>query len=98
MSQVSTVPESCQLNAEFVMRVKASIIQVWNAIGADLQDACAAHGGPMTNEEVIESCIDASQLQTFANDPEADKLILNQCKIHGYTRVLRYLSRNIHLV
>ena len=88
------VPESCQLNQAFIQRVKPVILKVWNAIAADLCD----DSDELDNDLAIESCIDANRLFINGEDQEADFLLREQCRMHGYTKVLKFLSRNISLI
>lgn len=92
---VDAVPESCQLNQAFVDRVKQPILRVWNSIAADMVDNM---DDDISNENVVEYCIDADHLLLIAEDKEANDLVREQCKIHGYTRVLKYLARNINVL
>lgn len=85
-------PASCQLNQAFVERVRQPIHRVWNSIAADMMD-----DEDIDNENVIEWCIDADHLELIAYDKEANDLVREQCKIHGYTRVLKFLSKHISL-
>lgn len=91
-ARVDLVPASCQLNQEFVNRVRQPITCVWNSIAADVHD-----DEDINNENVIEWCIDADHLELIGGDKEANDLVREQCKVHGYTRVLKYLARNIIL-
>lgn len=93
VDNASLIPASCQLNQEFIDRVKTPLRQVWNGIAADTVD-----DEEVSNENVIEYCIDADHLLLIAEDKEANDLIREQCKVHGYTRVLKYLTRNIQLL
>ena len=95
MNQVTTVPESCELNAAFISRMKTPIMHVWNAIAADLVDAL---DDVVDNYCAVEFCVDANHLSSIAEDKEADELLHKQVKIHGYVRTIKYLSKNIHLV
>jgi hypothetical protein len=72
---------------------------VWNSIGADLLDAFIPDedGDDPTNMEAIENCIDANRLKR-AGHRDAEDAIMAQVKIHGYHKVLRYLSKHIVLV
>lgn len=91
--EIIEMPASCLLNKAFIDRVKTPIIHVWNIIGADALDC----EDDMSNETAVEFCIDANRLDSIANDGEADQMIVDQCRIHGYTKVLRYLAKNISL-
>lgn len=95
----TVIPASCTLNKAFITRVAQPIYTVWNAIGADVYDAVGACGEEdLDNAGAIECCIDADRLHIHGNDKEANMLIREQCRIHGYTKVLKYLSKHIHLV
>ena len=91
--QLDTPPASCQLNQAFVVRVKTPIRHVWNSIAADMMD-----DEDIDNESCIEWCIDADHLELIAHDKEANDLVREQCKIHGYTRVLKFLAKNIQVL
>ena len=90
--KLDATPASCQLNQAFVTRVRQPITRVWNSIAADMMD-----DEDIDNENVIEWCIDADHLELIAEDKEANDLVREQCKIHGYTRVLKFLSKHISL-
>lgn len=42
--------------------LKSGIMRVWQAIGSDAEACCEQ---PMTNEEALETCVDADRLVTF---------------------------------
>lgn len=87
------VPVSCTLNKEFADKMRAPIRQVWNAIAADLCDM----EEEMDNETAIECCLDADRITMFTDDKEAMPAFREQVKVHGYTRVLKFLSKHIRL-
>jgi hypothetical protein len=98
VTTMSKVPESCTLNKAFIDIVHSPINRVWNDCAADIADANAACGeGEVTNMEAIEICIDADRL-TMTGFKEANDSVMAQIKIHGYHKVLRYLSKHIHLM
>lgn len=82
-----------ELNAGTLERLMPSILLVWNSIGSDVEALYENKMPP--NEEAIEMCIDASRLEEFANDSQADDIIVSLCKQHGYDKVLSFLSKNI---
>jgi hypothetical protein len=89
----NVIPASCTLNQEFIGKVKPAILRVWNSVAADLCD----DDDEMSNQLAIEYCIDADRLWLCGEDKDANDLVREQCKIHGHTRVLKFLSRNISI-
>jgi hypothetical protein len=79
-----------QLDKAVVDQLRHPMWLVWNYIGSD----CMVDD----NECAIEMCIDADRLTTCAEAPEADKLIGELIKEHGYNKVLKFLSKNFLFV
>lgn len=76
------------LNAVFLSAVKPAIVSTWGQIAPD---ACVSD-----NEEAMEVVLDAGRL-TFAGYPEADRFVSDMCKLHGFSKVTKFLGKNICL-
>jgi len=85
------------LDNEVLRVVRGPINSVWNTIGMDVEEACAISGDELTNEMVIEACIDANRIEQFTGRKDVDKYILELIKQHTYAQVLKFLSENILL-
>jgi hypothetical protein len=73
--------------------LNSTINNVWGSIAdSDVQREIGND-----NEAAIEACIDADRLTTFGF-PQADALVNAAVKAHGYTKVLKRLSKMIRLV
>lgn len=83
-----------QLNKSVVDRLSPAMNATWNYIGYDLVNSIAECGERMTNAHAIEGCIDANRLASCGNDSEADKLVSELIKEHGYKKVFNFLKRN----
>lgn len=81
-----------------VSKVSGAIVQVWNAIAYDLDEAAATCGERVTNTAAVEACIDADRLVTFARDAAAEAEVQRAIAAVGYPAVLRKLAREIKLV
>ena len=68
-----------------------AIYQTWGAIAADLPDE-------VDNAEAMELCIDANRLQSLGNSWEADQLVQDAIKMHGYSAVFDFLCSKIQVV
>jgi len=82
--------------------MRGPILEVWNAIGGDSEQAFADMGETIKNTHAIEACIDANRLTTFVRDKaeaaSAEAELDRAIDAHGYNKVLRVLSRRIPLV
>lgn len=85
-----------KLDNIFLEAVRAPIVTVWGTIGYDIIECCESMGEGCDNEQAIESCIDANYL-TMYTSKEADVLVSEMCKEHGYDKVLKFLAKNIRL-
>ena len=81
-----------KLDNAVVDQLRHPIWLVWNYIGSDCIDSVD------DNECAIEMCIDADRLTTCADAPEADKLVGELVREHGYNKVLKFLSNNFRFV
>jgi len=80
-------------------QLKTSIFLTFGVIGGDLQDCSDAAGDDaLDNEQAIECCLDADHMKNYAKDPESDALVARLIKEHGYNKVLKFLTKHIHLV
>ena len=81
-----------KLDQQFIARVRNPISRCWNYIGADAMEFCTS------NYSAIEMCVDAGRLVDIANDREADTLITAMFKQYNYTKVMKFLVKNIKLL
>ena len=76
----------------FTEELLADVYQVWNSIGHDVLE----FSDETDREALVEACIDADRLETFGSKESGDELkaLITQ---HGYTTVLKELSKVVHL-
>ena len=79
-----------KLDQTVIAELRAPIWVCWNYIASD----CEVDD----NECAIELCIDANRLTTCAEAPEAEALVSELIKEHGYNKVLKFLSKNFPFV
>ena len=79
-----------ELNNDFLKQVEPAIINGWNYIAADMPEETDDY-------EAIETVIDANRL-TMIGYKDADQLIMQAVKEHGYSKVMKFLVKNIPLV
>ena len=79
-----------ELNNDFLKQVEPAILAGWDYINADIP-------GEADNHEAIETTIDANRL-TMIGYKDADQLIMQAVKEHGYSKVMKFLVKNIPLV
>lgn len=82
-----------KLDQNVISQLSAPINKVWNYIGYDAVEACGND-----NACAIEMCIDANRLSTCVNEKAAEDLVMSLIKEHGYTKVLKFLSKNFRFV
>ena len=82
-----------KLDQAVLDQLRNPIHKVWNYIGSDVYDLCEGD-----NECAIEMCIDANRLSMCVNEDVAEALVMSLVKEHGYTKVLKFLSKNFHFV
>lgn len=85
-----------KLDTSVVARIEPAVFRTWNQIAADFFQM-AADGGSASNIDAVELCIDADRLLTDGKDADANECIKQLCVEHGYTKVLKFLSRKIQL-
>lgn len=84
--------------------VRGSICRTADAIAGDLEQMCQENGEKFRNIDLLEACIDANRLTTFAyGTTKADAIaaeaeITRAIEAHGYMKVLRALNREIQLI
>lgn len=83
-----------QLDNVFIARMQQPMRQTWNSIGYDIIECMNACGEDLTNEQAIESCTDANNLWLNGDDKEADELVRQMCKEHGYVKVQEFLCKH----
>lgn len=79
-----------ELNNDFLKQVGPAIINGWNYIAADMPE-------DTDNHEAIETTIDANRLAMIGYK-DADQLIMQAVKEHGYSKVMKFLVKNLPLV
>jgi hypothetical protein len=94
MNTKQVTATALKLDENFLASVKRPILQVWNSIGYDSLELSPR----LKNAEAIEGCLDADRIVSEAKNPEAQKLLRAAYEAHGFEKVLRFLSKNIHLV
>jgi hypothetical protein len=82
---------------EGVGKLVEPVLVVWNAIGWDVESSLQEAGEELDNESAIEMCLDANRLLINANDAEAEELLNQLCREHGFGRVVNELSQRITL-
>lgn len=83
-----------QLDQAFIKRMQQPMWQTWNSIGYDIIACMQECGEELTNEQAIESCCDANNLWLNGNDKEADQLMFEMCRKHGYVEVQEFLCKH----
>lgn len=81
------------------------ITVVAQAIAGDIESSMAEAGERLTNAIMIESCIDAGRMTSFARGEagkadatSAEAELARAIKAHGYPKVINALSRAIRIV
>ena len=87
-----------KLDQAVVDRLRTPLMRTWNDIGYEVMELAESEGGPLSNAEAIECCIDANHLYYSGSDKIADQMVSALCKEHGYTKVHTFLCKNIRLV
>lgn len=94
-------PPKGKLDKQLIERCAGPINAVWQYIGYEVESVCAENHVRVSNEDAVESCIDAGRLREYpaasAGGIEADNAIKAAIKVHGYRKVLCYLARHISL-
>ena len=85
-----------KLDTQVLAQVKGPIHAVWSEVGSDVDSVSAELGESTTNDVAMESAIDAGRM-TIIGHPEADALLQSLFAEHGYTRVFKFLCKNIRL-
>lgn len=83
-----------ELNDALVTRLRTPMRRVWSEIGPELRQLAAEEGEPVDNKSAVESCIDADCLMHNGQDTEANSIMLQAVKEHGYPRVLEFLCKH----
>jgi hypothetical protein len=82
---------------EGVDKLVEPVLVVWNAIGWDVEESLQACGEELDNESAIEMCLDANRLLLNGNDQEAETLLNQLCREHGFGQVVRALCQRVTL-
>jgi hypothetical protein len=77
------------LDKGFVEAVYGPMQHVWQAI--------AEEGIEADNEEAIEMALDANRLTTYGY-PDAEKLVDQAVRFHGWSTVAAFLAKQVQLV
>lgn len=87
------------LNDAELAALKASIYRVWNDIASDSFSCAYDSGERMDNEAALEGCIDADRLLTNGGDKASNDVVTRICKQRdGYSRLMRLLKKEVHLI
>ena len=86
------------LNAALVTRLNAPMWATWGEISSDFYELCSECGARATNAGAIEMVIDANRMTTLGKDKEADDMIGEAIKEHGYKKVDTFLKKNFKFV
>jgi hypothetical protein len=78
-------------------RLVQPLLVVWNAIGPDVEESFRAMDDELDNESVIEMCLDADHLLLSGNDREANELLHQLCREHGFGEVVKGLCKRVTL-
>lgn len=81
----------------FSATLLGAIQEVWQEIGSDTMMCAQECGEEVSNEEAIESCIDADRLTTIAQSPESDAEVSLLIKQHTYTGMMKQLRKELQL-
>jgi hypothetical protein len=81
-----------KLDATVISQLNQAVYATWNYIGSDAMEFCESNG------DAIEMVLDADRMTTCGNAPEADALVSELIKEHGYSKVSKFLSKNFRLV
>jgi hypothetical protein len=87
-----------KLDKAVIDKLQRAMYRTWSDIGYDVVANMQECGERLTNSMAVEMCIDADRLKYNGGDIEADVLVMQLCTEHGYTKVLRFLSKNFKLV
>lgn len=87
-----------ELNNDTLALVKHHIERTWEIIGSDLEALCLEDGGGrITNAEAIEATLDGDYIAKYSSK-EANTIIHDLFKEHGYDQTIVFFKRNIRLV
>jgi len=81
-----------KLDATVITELKQPILATWNYIGSDAMEFV------QSNAEAMEMVLDAGRLTTCGNSPRAQELIDVLFKEHGYSKVSKFICKNIRLL
>ena len=87
-----------KLNKDTLDRLRPAIVKTWYTIASDIYDAAAFCDSEVTNENAIETILDADNLATNGEDKEANMLVNELCKDNSVNDVIKFLSDNIQLI
>lgn len=86
------------LDKDTLALIKDPIFRTWENIGSELEALCLEDGGGrITNAEALEATLDADYVAMYGSK-EANKIIHDLFKEHGYDKAMAFFKKNIKLV
>jgi hypothetical protein len=82
-----------KLDTTVIAQLNVPINNVWGHIADDAYEA----GGRVSNTEAMEMVLDANRMSTFGHK-DAETLVDELCKEHGYVKVNKFLCKHFKLV
>ena len=90
--------QSMNLDKATLALIKHPIERTWENIGSEIETLCAEDGGGrITNAEALEATLDADYVAMYGSK-EANKIIHELFKEHGYDKAMAFFKKNIKLV
>ena len=82
-----------KLNNDLITKISPTICRTWSYIGSDAMEFCSS------NMEAMEMILDANRMSSFCGDSgkEIEDLMYILISEHGYTKVLKFCSKNISI-
>ena len=82
-----------KLDQAFIERIREPMRRSWNVIGSEAYGEMER----VSNYDAVEAAVDADHLKIHGGDAEADALVMQACKEHGWNKVLPFLVKNVIL-
>ena len=73
------------------------LLEVWNAIGYDLEHSYVLLGEPLDNISAIEACLDSGYFAMYARDNQSAKLVYQLCLEYGHSTVVAAIAEHVTL-
>jgi hypothetical protein len=86
-----------QLNKAFIDAISTGVQSTWAELAGDAYALAEECNEKMTNKGALELVLDADRMTTFGYK-EADDLIGQAIKEHGYDKVMKHIAKNFKLV